>query len=75
MLSQRPPPSLWNVAQRFHIVRNHPCHESHQIEGRTVHLDILAQAEHRWHRHIRGGERGDDAMLTPHVVSTLQHMA
>ncbi len=60
---------------RLGVAGDEPLHEAHDVERRPVHGLVGAQADRRRHRHVGGGQGGDDAMLAAHVVGGGQHLA
>ena len=62
------------ASHRVRVAKDVAVDEPHHVEGRPVHLDVVAEAERRRDGHARRAERGDDAVLASHVVRCRQHV-
>ena len=63
-------------ASAAHAVAQHEAvDEAHDVERRAVHVGVVAEAERGSDGHGVEAERGDDAVLTAHVVGGGQHVA
>ena len=69
------PAQLGGEAGSLRLVPHHlSLHEVHHVEGTLVDRLVLAQAECLGHRHVGVGQRGDDLVLSAHVVGGGQHL-
>ena len=75
-LADRPPVSLVGEGLRLRqAAQDRTLDELHHVEGRTVDSVVLAEPDHRRHRHLGRPEGGDDLVLAGHVVGRAQALA